>query len=253
LKILLTNDDGVHAPGLLALEKSLSGRHTVVTVAPDRERSAVSHAITLHVPLRVTRVREHGSGMSYSVTGTPADCVKLALGELLEFRPDVVVSGINPGPNVGINLNYSGTVSAAREAALLGCRAIAVSVASPEAVCFAVAAEFAAVLAARVAGQALVPGVFLNVNVPDVPREEIRGVRVCRQGSARLEEAFHRRLDPRNHVYYWQGSETQLFGDSPDEDGVALRERCISVTPVRCDMTEHGYLTELSAWNLEVP
>jgi len=253
LKILITNDDGVHAPGLLALEDALSGRHTVVTVAPDRERSAVSHAITLNVPLRVSRVRENGSGLSYSVTGTPADCVKLALSELLDFRPDVVLSGINPGPNVGINLNYSGTVSAAREAALMGCRAIAVSVAASEAVSYALAAEFAASLAERVLDRGLAPRTFLNVNVPNVPREAVRGVRVCRQGSARLSEAFHKRLDPRNQIYYWQGSETQLFGDSPDEDGVALRENCISVTPVRCDITGYEWMEELSSWELGLP
>ncbi|MBW1989537.1 MAG: 5'/3'-nucleotidase SurE [Deltaproteobacteria bacterium] len=253
MKILLTNDDGVHAPGLVTLEQSLSRKHTVFTVAPDRERSAISHAVTLHVPLRVSKVREHEGGAAFSVTGTPADCVKLAVNELLDFKPDLVVSGINPGPNVGNNLNYSGTVSAAREAALLGLFAIAVSVSSPEAVSYSTAARFLEQLAGKVAEKGLPDRVFLNVNLPDVPVERIRGVKVCRQGNARLEEAFHKRLDPRNQVYYWQGSETQLFGDSPDEDGVALRENYIALTPVRCDATEHGFLPVLESWNLALP
>ncbi len=244
MRILVTNDDGISAPGLTVLAGILGTRHEVVVVAPDRERSAVSHAITLHVPLRVTRV-DNGAGKMLAVSGTPADCVKLAITELLDQAPDLVVSGINPGPNVGVNLNYSGTVSAAREAAILGFAALAVSVSRHEALHYDTAARFALRAAEWIERERLPRGVFLNVNVPDVPEIEIRGVRYCRQGRASLEAGFHKRTDPRNQVYYWQASETQLFGDGPDEDGVALAEGMIAVTPVKCDMTDHEFLARM--------
>lgn len=253
MNILATNDDGVHHPGLAALVASLSEHHTVFVVAPDRERSAVSHGITIQMPLRVMRVSTQNNVPGFAVTGTPADCVKLGVLELLTQRPDLVVSGINPGPNVGVNLNYSGTVSAAREAAILGLPAVAVSVTNPEASYFDAAANFAKIVVDDVVQRGLPPGVFLNINLPDTPFNEIAGVRVCKQGSARLEEAFYAKKDPRNQTYYWQGSETQLFGDSPDEDGVALRENFISVTPIKCDMTEYGFMDRLKTWNLGLP
>lgn len=252
MRILLTNDDGITAPGLLALWKRLADCHQVCVVAPDTERSAVSHAITLHLPLRVQGVCFNGAGSGYAVSGTPADCVKLAVLKLLPDRPDVVISGINPGPNVGFNLNYSGTVSGAREAALLGLPALAVSINSVEGRHYEVVASFAEALVKKVAAQGLPPGTFLNVNAPDLPRQAIRGVRVCRQGVARLEETFHERKDPRNRTYYWQGSETQLFGDTPDEDGVALGQDCITITPVRCDMTDYGFMEDLKEWDIPV-
>ncbi|SHI97117.1 5'-nucleotidase /3'-nucleotidase /exopolyphosphatase [Desulfatibacillum alkenivorans DSM 16219] len=253
MHILVTNDDGIHHPGLAALRDGLARDHRVQVVAPDRERSAIAHAITLLTPLRAFS-QTNGNGIpSWAVNGTPADCVKLGVLELLGEKPDLVVSGINPGPNVGVNLNYSGTVSAAREAALLGIPAIAVSVSNPYGTHFSDAARFMQDLVADVAERGLPKGVFLNVNLPDAPMEEIAGVRICRQGIARLEEAFHVRRDPRDQPYYWQGSETQLFGESPDEDGVALRENCIAVTPVQCDMTDYGFLSRLKEWKVEKP
>jgi len=249
MKILVTNDDGIHAPGLSALAETLGKFHDVTVVAPDRERSAVSHAITLHVPLRVTRVK-NGMARSLAVNGTPADCVKLALLELLDFAPDLVFSGINPGPNVGVNLHYSGTVSAAREAAILGFPAVAVSLSRHEARHYETAANYAVRVAEWVAGEGLPKGVFLNVNVPDLPEAEVRGVRCCRQGRASIEAAFQKRTDPRNQVYYWQGAETMLLGDSPDEDGVALSQDMIAVTPVKCDITDHDFMRRLEKLKL---
>ncbi|MBI9074690.1 MAG: 5'/3'-nucleotidase SurE [Desulfatibacillum sp.] len=253
MHILVTNDDGIHHPGLAALRDSLAKDHRVQVVAPDRERSAIAHAITLHTPLRAASL-QNGNGIpSWAINGTPADCVKLGVLELLGSRPDLVVSGINPGPNVGVNLNYSGTVSAAREAALLGLPAIAVSVCNPRSVHFEDAARFISFLVEDVVRRGLPKGVFLNVNLPDSPLDKISGVRICKQGIARLEEAFHVRKDPRDQPYYWQGSETQLFGDTPDEDGVALRENYIAVTPVRCDMTDYDFMGQLKDWNMEKP
>ncbi|MDY6952026.1 MAG: 5'/3'-nucleotidase SurE, partial [Thermodesulfobacteriota bacterium] len=204
MNILLTNDDGIHAKGLWAVEQVLSRQYKVSVVAPDKERSAVGHSITLTSPLRLSKIETNG-GLGYAVNGTPADCVKLAVLEILERRPDMVVSGINPGANVGINLNYSGTVSAAKEAALMGIPAIAVSQDPPANHEYGVAAHFVGSLISRVMTEGLPPGTFLNVNIPNCPAEEIEGVRITRQAMSRLEETFHKRTDPRDQSYYWQG------------------------------------------------
>ena len=168
MNILLTNDDGIHAEGLWAMQRALSREHNVSVVAPNEERSAVGHSITLHDPLRVNKVQTNG-GWGYAVTGTPADCVKLAVLEILQGQPDMVISGINPGPNVGINLNYSGTVSAAKEAALMGIPAIAVSENPATDNEYKLAAHFVLSLITRVMENGLPRGIFLNVNVRDMP------------------------------------------------------------------------------------
>lgn len=251
MNILLTNDDGIRAEGLWALEKVLSGQHTTTVVAPDAERSAVGHSITLLHPLRVNKVRTNG-GVGYAVTGTPADCVKLAVVELLETRPEMVVSGINPGPNVGVNINYSGTVSAAKEAALMGIPAIAVSQSPNPLGDYSVAADFVRALISKITQQGLPEGTFLNVNVPACPREEIRGVRITRQGVSRLKELFHKRKDPRDQAYYWQGVETQVFDHDTDTDGAALSSKQISITPIRCDMTDYQSLEDIKRWDFRL-
>lgn len=250
LKILLTNDDGIHADGLWALFRNLSAQHQVVVVAPERERSAVGHGITLHKPLRAHKVMVNGGYEGWAVTGTPADCVKLSLIELFDGIPDVVLSGINPGANVGVNLHYSGTVAAAKEAALYGVPAIAVSVIGPEEPQYEHAAQFACRLAARVVQERLPSGVFLNVNVPNLPPAEVAGVRVVRQGCELYDEYFEKRIDPRNRTYYWQGLETQPAYRQADTDGALLYAGYITVTPVRCDMTDYDLLKKMSDWTL---
>ena len=169
MTILLTNDDGIHAPGLWALYRALKSDHNLVVVAPERERSAVGHGITLHKPLRAYKVTVNGGDEGWAVTGTPADCVKLSMVELLGRRPDLVISGINPGANVGVNLNYSGTVAAAKEAALYGVPALAVSVQSPENPFYDDAARFVAQLVPTLRAKGLPAGVFLNINLPNMP------------------------------------------------------------------------------------
>ena len=181
MKLLLTNDDGIYAEGLWALHDHLSKRHTVSIVAPDRERSAVGHGITLHHPLRAEIISVNGRGAGTAVSGTPADCVKLAIVTLLDSRPDMVISGINPGANIGVNLNYSGTVSAAKEAALCGIPAIAASIHSRSARYYDEASEFIGRLAEKVIEKGLPCGTFLNVNMPDLPIREIAGIRISRQ------------------------------------------------------------------------
>lgn len=252
MRILLTNDDGIHAPGLWALYHAFADRHQVTVVAPDRERSAVGHGITLHEPLRYEMNRQNGHPEGYAVTGTPADCVKLGLAELLDDPPDLVLSGINPGANVGINVNYSGTVAAAKEAAIAGIPAMAVSITAPGDRHVAEAAAFAETLSRQVMGQGLPAGTFLNVNFPDLPMTRIRGVRWSRQGTALFEQRFEKRTDPRARTYYWQGCDRQEHYDQPDIDGAVLADRCISITPIKCDMTDYDALRNLARWDLPV-
>ncbi len=253
MKILLTNDDGIYADGLWALHRRLSLRHETVVVAPDRERSAVSHSITLHSPLRTAEIRFNGA-TGHAVNGTPADCIKLGILEILEAKPDLVISGINPGANVGIAIHYSGTVSAAREAALYGIPAIAVSINAFEVRHFDTAADFALSLAERVHRTGLPFGVVLNVNVPDLPPARIAGVRISRQGIAQISDYFEKRVDPRDRPYHWLGSDAnaiQTFDSDMDIDWTALSQHHISVTPIQCDITDHPMLEILKDWDLE--
>ena len=201
MRVLLTNDDGIHAPGLWALHQAFATRHQVTVVAPDRERSAVGHGITLHQPIRFQNTRVNGSLRGFAVNGTPADCVKLGLAELLDTPPELVVSGINPGANVGINVNYSGTVAAAKEAAMAGIPAMAVSIIAPGDRHVDAAARFAESLSMQLTGRGLPQGTFLNVNFPDLPMDEILGVSWSRQGSGIFAQHFEKRRDPRDRIY----------------------------------------------------
>jgi len=249
MNILLTNDDGIFAPGLRALHKRFTVRHAVVVVAPDQERSAVGHGITLHHPLRASQVTLNAHYQGYAVNGTPADCVKLGVFELLAERPDLVVAGINPGANVGVNINYSGTVAAAKEAALYGLPAIAVSVQGREVVNYEDVAAFTEALAQAVLQEGLPRGTFLNVNIPNLPFTAISGTTPSRQGIGRLADRFEKRTDPRNQAYYWSGIDSQVFDGEPDVDGAALEGNHISITPIKCDMTDYEALENLRRWH----
>ncbi len=251
MDILLTNDDGIHCEGLWALHGVLQRAHAVTVVAPDRERTAVSHGITLHQPLRAGWVSLNGGGAGYAVNGTPADCIKLGILEILGRKPDLVIAGLNPGANVGVNINYSGTVAAAKEAALGGMPAIAASIAGGEPYHYETAAEFVGRLSELVGRRGLVPGTFLNVNVPNLPRQAIAGVRISRHGLSIFRETMEKRIDPRNRPYYWQGADMQVFGDDLDIDGTALRHSYIVVTPIKCDMTDYEVLENLKDWGLD--
>jgi 5'-nucleotidase len=237
MRILLTNDDGVYAPGLFALHQALISEHELHVVAPESEMSAVGHAITLSSPLRVQEVHKNGSFFGYAVTGTPADCVKIAMQELLERSPDIILSGINLGANVGVNILYSGTVSAATEGAFLGVRSAAISLNTRQNPDFRFAAEFSKELIGFMVKNGLREGTALNVNIPAVPIEEIKGVCVARQGISRFEERFERRSDPRGNVYYWLSGETPSGNGNPDIDSVALKENNITITPIHYDLT----------------
>jgi 5'-nucleotidase len=237
MRILLTNDDGIHAPGLRALYRVLSNDFQVDIVAPEVEMSAVGHAISLSRPLRVKKVRQDGRFYGYAVSGTPADCVKIALQELLEQPPDIILSGINLGANLGVDILYSGTVSAATEGAFMGIRSAAISLDTLEEPDFDFAAHFSKDIVQFLARNGLRDGTALNVNIPSSPPAEIKGVRLTRQGMSRYEEKYERRVDPRGNVYYWLSGETPIDNGTPDTDGLALREKWISITPIHYDLT----------------
>ena len=249
--ILITNDDGIYAEGLWAIYRRLSDRYRVTVVAPDRERSAIGHAITLHEPLRVLRTTINGGYTGFAVSGTPADCVKLGFHELLEQPPDLVISGINPTPNVGVNLHYSGTVAAAKEAALLGVPAIAVSTQTADNDHLFDVAGFVTVLTEAVLQRGLPRGTFLNVNLPGKSVGESAGIRVSKQGHSLYADTFEKRQDPRNHTYYWQGGEQPDYDENADMDGGALNRNYITITPVKCDMTDHEFLDVIQKWDFE--
>jgi 5'-nucleotidase len=240
MMILVSNDDGIHSEGLLALEASLRRVGDVYTVAPEREQTSMSHALTLHRPLRV---RELG-GNRMAVDGTPTDCVKLALTGLLPKRPDLVVSGINKGPNLGDDIIYSGTVSAALEGALLGVPAIAVSLATFENFNFEPAAEFTATLITRIQEPGIPRDMLLNVNVPPIAKEQMQGWRFTRQGKRHYSETIVERVDPRGKKYYWIGGDDLGFAEDEGTDCVAIRDGCISVTPLQVDLTNFKLLQE---------
>lgn len=251
MKVFLTNDDGIHAPGLWALYRRFREEHSVSVVAPDRERSAVSHGITLHTPLRTSRITVNGGWEGYGIDGKPADCIKLGLTMLLKDRPDVVVAGINPGANVGISINYSGTVAAAREAALFGLPAMAVSINGYDIDDYDGAAAFTERLARRIVETPPPFGTILNVNLPNIPLEKVRGVRITRQGIDRLSrEYYEKRIDPRNRAYHWLGSDARIFGEDLAVDGDALCQDYITITPLQSDITDYGMLAEMQTWDV---
>lgn len=246
MKILLCNDDGIHSPGLAALADEIGKIAEVVIVAPAREQSAMGHAITMSDPLRAEEYCKNGEFFGWAASGTPADCVKLALFALFNDRPDMVISGINQGSNTGINIIYSGTVSAATEGRINDLPSFAISLTSYTSKNFAPAARFAAKLATKMETLDLPKGVFLNVNVPDLPEDEIKGVRFTRQGLAVYEEIFHRRADPKGRVYFWLDGERGKEADDPNIDERAVRAGYISVTPVHYDLTHYKTLTKIS-------
>lgn len=249
MAILVTNDDGIYAPGLAALYQELRLLGEVAVVAPESEQSAVGHAISLTTPLRVKQVSLGGGARGWAVSGTPADCVKIALAELLPEPPELVVSGINLGPNVGINVLYSGTVSAATEAAILGLRAVAVSLNTYREPDFAAAALLTRRLLAQLQDWPLPERVCLNINLPALPPEQIKGVRITRQDTGRLVEHFQHRVDPRERVYYWLAEINERRDLESGTDFEALESGYISITPIHHDLTHYPSLTTLPLLN----
>jgi 5'-nucleotidase len=223
-----------------------------IVVAPDAERSAIGHAITTLTPLRVKEFRLGEEMIGYAIDGTPADCVKIGVGSIFKDRPiDIVVSGINLGPNTATNVIYSGTVSAATEARILGIPSMAVSLGTFRDPDWSYAAELARRIAARVLERGLPPKVLLNVNVPNLPRDRIKGLRVTRQGDSAYREDFAIREDPRGQPYYWLAGSYLMQDEDQATDAWALEHGYASVTPISFDLTAHDQLEGLRGWDLE--
>lgn len=239
--LLLTNDDGIFARGLTTLAEALADLGDVYVVAPDREQNAVGHALTLHRPLRVDRVGDR----RFAVNGTPSDCVNLGILGLLPCVPSLVVSGINHGSNLGDDVTYSGTVSAAMEGTLLGVPSLAVSLADTEASGFDEATRVARLIAGRVLAEGLPPKTLLNVNIPAVAA---KGIRLTRLGHRVYKEKVVEELDPRGRTYYWIGAGPPTWEDGEATDIAAVREGYVSVTPLHLDLTHYDALRRMAVW-----
>ena len=248
--VLISNDDGIDAPGILALVLEMKKIASVTVVAPDRQQSAVGHAITMNYPLRAIPFRKNGEFFGYAVDGTPADAVKLGVRFLLKEKPDLLISGINHGSNTAINILYSGTVSAATEGTVLGIPSIAVSLTTHDQADFSYAAKFAARLAQRVVAEGLPQGTLLNVNVPALPEEKISGVRVTRQGNSSWEDTFDVRRDPAGREYFWLTGSMAIKDTDPETDQIAVRDNFISVTPIHYELTDLALLERMKGWSL---
>jgi len=249
---LLTNDDGVLAPGLQALRRELLSLGTVTVVAPATEQSAAGHSVTLTTPLVVQEVfDENRQRMGWAVEGRPADCVKLALRELLPEPPELIVSGMNAGSNAGINVLYSGTVAAAIEGSFFRCTAIACSLeyTGAQPMDFPRGAALARQVIEQILARKPAQGSLFNVNVPDLEHKAIRGVVVRPQNIAAYEEGYDRRIDPRGRLYFWSRPEFTCPEPHPDTDVTALAEGYITVTPLQFDLTHQTRLREMADWS----
>jgi len=248
--ILLSNDDGVHAQGLLHLKRAMKAIGEVIVVTPDRPRSSCSHSITLHKPLRVFEWRDEDGDIVYACNGMPADCVILGTRVLCDRIPDLVIGGINDGPNLGDDIIYSGTVAVAREAALEGCRAFAISVAGFENIHYETAALVAKWLAKRLLKVELPRGVFLNVNVPNLPLEQLKGLKITKRGFKHYVGPPEKRVDPQGRVYFWRGAEKPISEPLPGTDVGEVAAGFVSVTPLHVDTTFAPLIEELRGWEL---
>ncbi len=244
MRILVSNDDGVYSKGIKALSQALKSIGEVTIVAPNRERSAASHSLTLHRPLRVQKI----STRVYAVDGTPTDAVTLGIFEIMKQAPDLVISGINQGANLGDDVHYSGTVSAAIEGAIAGFPSIAISLMGREKLIFGPAAKFAVRIAKKVYREGLPKGIVLNVNVPNLPEKQIKGYEWTKIGKRKYGDIIVEKIDPRGKPYFWIGGDENGFIDIADSDCNAVLSKKISITPLRVDLTDHAYLKKCKTW-----
>jgi 5'-nucleotidase len=233
LLILLTNDDGVHSEGLLALREIFAKTNDVCVIAPERERTCVGHAITLHKPLRIKKVSDN----TYASNGSPADCIYLAIKAILRKKPDIIISGINKGPNMGQDVNYSGTVAAAKEGAFLGVPSLAVSICAREQFLFHDAALITKKIIDAMKYKAFIGNTFLNINIPNVPHEKLKGFMVTKLGKRIYNDEVVERVDPRGVTYYWIGGNSEGYENKRGTDFYAVEKDYVSITPLGLDMT----------------
>jgi 5'-nucleotidase len=252
MRILLTNDDGIYAPGLRAFRSELQKLGTVTVVAPATEQSATGHSVTLASPLLVNEVFEDDGRtlIGWAVEGRPADCVKLALLELLPEPPDVIISGLNAGSNAGINVLYSGTVAAAIEGAFYHHTAIACSLEYAKKIYdFPKAASYARQVVEQILAHRPQKGSLFNVNIPVLENGPIQGIQVLPQNVTQYVEAFDRRVNPRGRTYFWTSPDFRCPAPHPNTDVTALAEQFITVTPLKFDLTDHAKLDTMKEWN----
>lgn len=248
MRILVTNDDGIDSEGIAALVHAMRSIGDVVVVAPDRQQSAVGHALTVSSPLRAVPFHRNGEVFGWAVNGTPADCVKLAVSALLDTRPDIIVSGINHGSNTSVNAIYSGTVSAATEGSLMGIPSMAISLASfDHSADMTLAREVASEMAAKLISINLPSGTLLNVNVPAVHRSEYKGLKVTRQGHSLWMDSYDRRRDPHGREYFWLTGKMISVAEVEDADDIAVAAGYASVTPLHYELTNFSVIDDLKS------
>lgn len=249
--ILITNDDGIHASGIYALWEAMSKIGRVTVVAPNTEKSAVGHAITISDPIRIQEITRHGGFEGYSVNGTPADCVKVAFYSIMDDKPDLIVSGINMGANIGTNILYSGTVSAANLGTMKGIPSIAYSLDTIRNGDFTASKPITQKVAKKVLENGMPKGTLLNVNIPNCDKNDIQGFRVTKQGTEFWEDLLESRDDPRGRKYLWMTGKRINEDDALDLDGFAIANNFVSLTPIHYKLTNESFLPELDTWDLK--
>jgi 5'-nucleotidase len=250
MKILVCNDDGIGSEGIFQLADALSEIGEVEVVAPITEQSAVGHSITMKTPLRYAKYNMRNKFEGYAVEGTPADCVKFGIKNLLKESPDIVVSGINHGANTAISIIYSGTVSAAREAAIMDCPAIAFSITDHRPKYFDFARKVAKDITLQVVKYGLTKGTLLNVNIPNLPENEIKGIIPTRQGLSKWDDIYEERVDPYGNNYYWLTGSMTDYCQELINDQIAVKNNYVAVTPIHFDLTDYKTFEEIKSWNL---
>ncbi len=248
MKILISNDDGINAKGIFELAEALSSIADIVIVAPKTEQSAVGHAVTMKTPLRIEQIKLNNRFDAFVVNGTPADCVKIGIRNILSSPPDLVVSGINHGGNLAINIIYSGTVSAAREAAIMGIPAIAFSITSHHPIYFEAARKYAEQIAKVVLSNKLKKGTLLNVNIPHLPENEVKGLKFTRQGNSTWDDKYEERIDPYGDKYYWLTGVMKNTNITTNSDEEAISQNYVSVTPIQFNLTDLDELEKVKHW-----
>lgn len=250
MKILVCNDDGIGSEGIFHLADALSEIGDVSVIAPIVEQSAVGHSITMKTPLRYSKYNMRNKFEGFAVEGTPADCVKFGIKNLLKELPDIVVSGINHGANTAISIIYSGTVSAAREAAIMDCPAIAFSITDHRPKYFEFARKVVKEITLNVVKNGLTKGTLLNVNIPNLPEDEIKGIIPTRQGLSKWDDIYEERIDPYGNNYYWLTGSMTDYDQDLINDQIAVKNNYVAVTPIHFDLTDYQTFEELKGWNL---
>ena len=253
MNILITNDDGIYSEGIIKLAEAVEEFGEIVIIGPNRERSATGHAITMHNPLRIEEITFLGTKYKiFAINGTPADCVKLGVEGVLSQRPDLVLSGINKGPNLGTDVIYSGTVSAAIEASIYGIPSIAFSLAGFKNYDFELAKDIVKKIVDIVIKDDILKKSIFNVNIPVCSREEIKGFKITKLGFRRYKDNFVKRMDPRGRVYYWLSGEVVEEVCDDNSDICAVRNKYVSITPIHFDLTDHVLFEKLKEYKLTI-